>query len=192
MIEKVSNITSVNYELFGPLLLNNISEKQPQDLFQGAVPLQFNYNSNWAVMHSCASCKRWTGFGWVTGHSKPTYPISYHTQMGYVCTKYYAHTLLDIMLQLLDHTRKETQGTLESIVFRDFYNKDFPITSSIEPIYYECSHCTTEYLGLFRNGHPMSPEKDLINGRIGTIFLDQIVQIKGNIKFAHLVAKHRL
>ena len=114
-------------------------------------------------------------------------------QTEYLCSKYYDISFLNFVSNLFVKTKIISNEKGDFIIFENFYEEDFPITSSIQPIFYPCKECNSEFLCLLRIGFPYPPDKGCNQGLIGTIFIDEIIQIKidDGERFINLLEKYR-
>jgi hypothetical protein len=194
MIKKSSPIDVVFIKLYGEALDQHIVEKHLNADYEGRIPLQFQYNGSWLIEHRCQKCNGNCCFGFHFDSSKSPYSNMSFFQMDYLCTKYYKKTFLTYISELFFQTRIIENEKGAFAILKDNYDSDFPITSSIQPIIYQCPKCHSEFLCQLRNCFPNSPEKGCIEGLIGIIFIDEIIQIDidGNKKFIELLEEHKI
>lgn len=193
MIIKNNKVIKVSLELFGESLDATIVEKQVNGISEHSVPFKFKYNGNWEIKHECENCSEKCDFGLYFDSSKSPYSNLTYEQSEYLCSKYYDKSLLEAISTIFDNTTLITHELDSFVVFDNTFELDFPVTSSIQPIFYSCKKCGTEYLGLIRNGYPYAADKGCPEGIIGTIFIDEILSIKieGDKKFIELLIEYK-
>lgn len=180
MILKKNNIEDVILELFGERLDSSILEKQNNGVYEIKIPCEFKYNGSWKINHPCLECGCQCSFGLYYDSSKSPYSEVSYEQTDYLCSKYYNDSFLEEILKLFANINLVKNENGSYLVFREEFEQDFPVTSSIQPISYSCKKCNSQYLSLFRNGYPYSADKGHPFGIIGTIFIDEIIHINLN------------
>jgi hypothetical protein len=193
MIIKKNKVIKVSLELFGESLDATIVEKQANGISEHNIPFKFKYNGNWEVKYNCENCNGQCNFGLNFDSSKSPYSNLTYEQSEYLCTKYYDKSLLEVISELFEKTSLITHELNSYVVFDNIFELDFPVTSSIQPIFYSCKKCNSEYIGLIRNGYPYTPDKGYPEGIIGTIFIDEIlsVKIERGKKFIELLSEFK-
>lgn len=193
MIKVINNISEVSFKLFGEALDENILEKQINGEYKAILPFRFNYNGSWLIENKCPQCNAKCNFGLLYDKSKSPYSDLTFKHTAYLCYKYYDRELLDFVAKLFQNTKLISNANGDFVIFDNFYDDNFPITSSIQPGYYECKECHSEFLFLSRMNFPYSPDQGCPAGLIGQIFIDEIIQINidGSERFNDLLEKHR-
>ena len=167
VINKVEQIHQVRYILYGEPLSKLSS-----------IPFTFLYNCSWKIEHECCSCMQPISFGLHYNSSESQWPKVSYQQLKYLCSKYYKDDFLKLFPLLFSSTElREWKGKL-FVISDNIFDSDFPVTSSIEPIVYNCPACKADYVARIRIGPPLEPERDMPQGRVGKIFIDEIVQVK--------------
>lgn len=194
MIKKSSPIEVVFIKLYGEALDQYIVEKQINGDYEGRIPLQFQYNGSWLIEHRCEKCNGYCSFGLHFDRSNSPYSNMSFLQTEYLCSQYYEKSFLIFISELFFQTRIIENEKGSFIILKDNYDSDFPITSSIQLIIYQCPKCHSEYLCLARNFFPISPERGCLEGLIGTFFIDEIIQIETDMskKFIDLLEEYKI
>ena len=196
MIELLNKIYEVNLNLYGTPILKGIQDKQKNGNIDNiAIPFEFEYNGSWKITHMCSSCQSEITFG-------DRFDNLYVTRENYNVSKtlfsrYYNVSFLDSIAKVFSDLKlfKPNSSEYHFITPKDFNDPNvidlFIPTKSI--IYYNCFNCNAEYLCLFRQGFPMEPEPNNPRGRLGTIFIDEIINIKvkEGDSFLKLTETHR-
>lgn len=178
MIIKKAIINQVSVFLYGEPLSKNIKLDFTNDIPFANIPLSFNYNSSWNVEHICTNCKQNVSFGLHYDSTKSKNAQLSYKKIEYLCSKYFTNIFLEEFPLLFEATSiKEFQGDF-FVISNDIFRQEYPVTSSIEPIYYTCLNCDTEYLCRFRQGFPIDPDPQYPLGMLGKVFIDEIIQIK--------------
>lgn len=188
MIELKNRIETVDLHLYGSPIVANIADQVATGLITNLViPLQFDYNCSWKVQHICYDCGAVVFFGLeYDGNSR--WNKSYCT-LKYLCSKYYVENFLIQFTRLFDDIIVTAfEGSL--FVHSGLFDANFPVTSSLQPLYYKCLHCQAEYIGRFRQGFPEEPDKANWRGRLGIIVIDGLIGVKvENSSFEELVTE---
>lgn len=192
MIELLNKIYEVNLNLYGTPILKGIQDKQENGNRNNiSIPFEFEYNGSWEIDYKCSICGENVEFGdeFDGTHVKR----KNYTLLKYLCSKYYSNQFLVIFPKLLSNTDIIVINDNYYVVSNGLFETDYPITSSIKPIFFQCKKCNTEYLCRFRQGFPMEPEPSNPAGRLGKIFIDEIINIKAeeNSSFLNLIETHR-
>jgi hypothetical protein len=191
MINKVEKIHQVRYVLYGEPFSTLIVGKYDFGEHSASTPFSFLYNTNWKVEHKCCCCAQTVSFG--LDEEPPIYDVRSH-QLEYLCSKYFREDFLKIFPHVFSSTElKEWKGNL-LVISDNLFDPDFPITSSIEPILYNCSVCNADYLARIKIGYPLLPEKNMPEGRVGKIVIGEIVYVKenGSKHFIDLVKENQV
>jgi hypothetical protein len=193
MIIKKSEIINVSLELFGESLDSSILEKQTNGNFEHTIPFRFKYNGSWHVNHKCENCDEICEFGLNFDSSKSPYSSLSFEKTEYLCSKFYDYIFLEMISNIFHSTSIIVNEVGSFLVFENLFESDFPVSSSIQPIFYSCKKCNVEYLGLMRNQFPYSPDKGCTEGIIGSVFIDELVRIEvaNNQKFIELLRHFR-
>jgi hypothetical protein len=194
MISKIREVLSVDIEMYGEALDDKIIEKQANGDFKENLPFQFKYNGSWLITHKCNQCDESCKYGLDFNRLISPYPKKSFLQTNYLCSKYYDKAFLSslaLLFKQIEYVQNE-KGTF--IVYKDCYDPNFPITSSIQPAYYECGKCHSEFISILRNGFPNSPDNTYPQGLIGTMFIDEIIQIdiESKKRFVDLLEEHKI
>ena len=177
MIELKDKISSVSLNLFGNSILNGIQAKQENGILDDVrIPFEFKYNGSWKIAYNCSSCGEKVELGAVFSDGKVK--RDNYILIKYLCSKYYRNQFLEIFPELFSNVDILVIEKNYYVIISGLFDKDFPITSSIEPVYCKCRSCKSEYLCRFRQGFPVEPEPSTPEGRLGTIFIDEIINIK--------------
>ena len=180
MIIKKSNIKHVDVEIFGEPLDKTIVEKQEDGFYKMNIPFKFKYNGSWKVKHNCNNCSNQCGFGLSFDSIKSPFPILTYFNSEYLCSKYYEISLLEDVESVFENVELLKYEMGSYVIFDKIFDNDFPVTSSIKLIFYSCTYCNNQYIGLLRNGYPYSADKGCPEGIIGTIYIDELINIELN------------
>lgn len=192
MITKKVTVNHIRVLLYGEPLSEKIKISFTNNTYFGSIPLSFNYNCSWKVEHSCTHCQQNVSFGLHYDSTKSNHPQLSYNKIAYLCSKYFTNSFLEEFPLLFNSTSvKEFQGDF-FVISNDIFREEYPVTSSIEPIYYACLNCDTEYLCRFRQGFLIEPDPQYTSGMLGKIFIDEIIQVvtNDNKKVADLVKAH--
>ena len=176
MLNKTGNILNVTYTLYGERLSEEIAEKGELEKHDISIPFSFLYNSNWKVEHECAKCKHTVSFGLHVDSGKK-FNTNY-LQLDNICSVYYDNNFLKEFPALFSSTQlKEFEG--EYFVIEDgIFDPFFPISTSIEPILYNCPECKTQYMARMKKASPLLPDRNMPFGKPGKIIIDEIIQVE--------------
>jgi len=174
MIKRISQILEIDYSLKEGPHSTQIKEGQENGFHHGlALPFSFKYKGVWCISHQCRKCLEVIYFR--------EYPKRNFTSLDRISSKRYKiEVLLNISklfsgLKLID---SKPYGFV--YITNDGFNGinvnalEIPIKKFI---CYSCPQCRLEYLCLFRQGHPMLPDRGSINGALGEIFIDEIISV---------------
>lgn len=192
MINRKNKISKVSVELSGEVLDKTITEKQINGVYEFSLPFKFKYNGSWKIKHECENCGDYCDFGLYFNSSISHYSSLTFNQTQFLCSKYFDLSFLKKISELFDTTNLKSIDSGSYIITNDNFDADYPVTSSIQPIFYRCNKCLTEFLCLMRNGYPYSADKECIEGLIGTIFIDEIIQIESIVNFDELLEQYAI
>ena len=178
MLSRKNKIDRINYELYGEPLDKAIVKKQVNGQYASKLPHQFNYNGSWKVEHNCPDCDHKTSFGLHFNASKSPFPKTDFRQTQYLCSKYYDQSFLTDISKLFANTSLISHENGDYVIQHNSFDSDFPVTSSIQPIFYNCQHCSSDFLGLLRMNAPYSPDRECPEGIIGEVAIDEIIQLE--------------
>jgi hypothetical protein len=191
MINKVKQIHQFRYALYGEPFSTLIVGEYESGEHLASTPFSFLFNCSWKVEHKCCNCAQAVSFG--LGSQSANSDVRTH-QFGYLCSKYYLEDFLKVFPQLFSSTElKEWEGKL-FVISDNIFEPDYPITSSIEPMLYNCPVCNADFLARIRIGYPLLPEKNMPGGMLGKIFIDEIVYVKvdGDKHFIDLIEENKV
>lgn len=178
MIAKTLNIVKVDHQLYGDPLSNEI-EPQVNGTFNNLdIPLRFEFNGSWEIQHSCSRCTGSVSFGMEYIKEKNAYPVRLYEEMKYLCSKYYKESFLIHLSKVFTGVEVIRLGDQSYLVSQNTFEIDYPVSSSIEPVYYCCTKCQADYLALVSMAGPILPDKDIPSGKKGLISVDEIVFIE--------------
>lgn len=192
MITVINNLVNARFKLYGEAIDENIVEKQVNGVFRNSLPFQFKFNGSWLIEHECSKCKSLCSFGLHFDRAISPYPNLSYQQTQYLCSKYYDSAFLHTISNLFVKTEIISNEKGDFVILENFYDEDFPISSSIQPVFYSCKNSSCQFLCILRVGFPYPPDNGCHEGLIGTVFIDEIVQIEGNSEFVSLLEKHRV
>lgn len=188
MVIKVNSIDEIDYSLYGEHIIKNISEVTLGNFNKNNIPLKFQYNSNWSVKHTCSCCKKVISFG--EGNS--SVHVKYF-KTKYLCSKYYTEDFLKFFPDLFkDSSLKYFEDEIY-VICNGVFQENYPVTSSLLVMYYECLECNSTYLCRINQVYPIEPERNNPYGSPGIIVIDEIIQIEvvGGKTFSDLQNFHR-
>ncbi|NJO89062.1 MAG: hypothetical protein HC831_08970 [Chloroflexia bacterium] len=177
MIKLLNKISIVNLNMYGIPILKGIQDKQENGTKDNlTIPFEFKYNGSWKIDYRCSSCNSKVEFGDVFdgNHVKR----ENYTPLKYLCSKYYSNKFLEIFPKIFSDTEIVVVNDNYYVISNSVFEKDFPVTSSIEPLFFQCNKCLSEYLCRFRQGFPIEPDPSNPKGTLGVIFIDEIINIK--------------
>lgn len=189
MIEK-SRITKVDYCLKGEPFIADIKDLQENGVHKDkSLPLNFNYNRHWIVSHSCNKCGSKIDI--------QEFPIRNFEPINKLYTKYYSKEILEAISKLFPTTKVFKSGNSDHLFLTNLDFEGNIVSDLFIPqkmfAYYSCSECQTEYLCLYRQGHPIEPDRGTPEGRLGIMYIDEIVEFEtqsdGN--FLDLLRSHK-
>lgn len=166
-----SKINIVSLKFFGKkLIINDLIESKEGELI---IPSSFKFNRSWELSHKCSNCENNVLF--CDDFEKNT--NSFNIINGIDSSKYNLQIIYDLasIFQLIEAIEIENITYLNRTDFK--YDFEFQRKSSISLIDYKCTFCNTNYLGLFRIGIPLFPEKNLREGKLGTVSIDEIYEV---------------
>ncbi len=191
MIKKTGEINSITFTLLGEPIIKTIVEKQNNGSFSNqTLPLEFKYNCSWFASFNCKKCSKNVGFG----ENK----YQNFTRTGSVFSRIFDEKFLYILEVLFPKTKvyQTSKSPYKFLTSKSFSIIDADIFSIpiLTFIYFNCPHCNSEYLTRFRQGFPYEPDAARPAGIIGTIFIDEIIQIEveGEKKIGDLVEKLKI
>ena len=189
MVNEVRQIEQVRYTLYGKPLSKDIVGETDAGEHLASVPFSFLFNSSYKIAHECYNCKQTVSFGLDNEAGSETYKL-----LKYVCSKYYSNDFLKIFPQIFHATElKEWDGKIY-VISNKVFEPDFPVTSSIQPTLYNCPACHADYVARIQVGYPLAPEKNMPEGRLGKIMVDEIIYVKvqNNKHFIDLAEENRI
>ncbi|MFC0182628.1 hypothetical protein SAMN04515674_101595 [Pseudarcicella hirudinis] len=191
MIEKITKVKEAGYSVYGDPLLKDLKEQPESGNFKAELPFQFKYNSSWQVGHTCEKCSKQVLFGEEADSDGRLLPKSFDT-LKYLCSKYYKKDFLKDFVKIFEATELKKFEEKYYVISDSIFEEDYPVTSSITPLFYSCPNCKAEYLVRFRQGYPYAPDAGKPEGMPGTIFIDEIVFVKtkGNKKIMELIREN--
>lgn len=170
-----SKINIVSLKFFGKKLINTeLIESKEGELI---IPSSFKFNHSWELSHKCSNCENRVKLSEDFEKNTKTFNII----NGIDSSKFENQIIYDIasIFKIIKAIEIEDITYLNRTDFE--YNFDFQRKSSISLTEYKCTYCNTIYLGLFRIGTPLFPEKNLTEGKLGTVSIDEIYEV--NIHF---------
>lgn len=193
MIKKTAEIKEISYSLYGEPLVKDIQEQPERGTFyKKKIPFQFKYNSSWKVGHTCHKCQNQILFGEESDSNGHVHRNGFDI-LKYVCSKYYDKKFLKVFPKVFTATELKQVNEKFYVISDGIFENDYPVTSSITPLFYTCPNCQAEYLVRFRQGFPYAPDAGMPAGMPGTVFIDEIVQIKDETgkRFSDFVLEER-
>ena len=190
MMKEKSRITKVDYSLNSESSIADQKERPENDRHKDVnLPLSFNYTHQWIISHACSNC----------GNKVDIHelPIKNFQTINRLYTKYYSQEILNGISKLFPSTKVFKSGNSEHHFIT---NSDFQgniVSDLFIPqktfAHYVCTNCQSEYLCQYRQGYPIEPDRGNPKGRLGIMYIDEIVQFetKGDRSFLELLMSHK-
>ena len=179
MIGKFEYINKIDVKLYGAPLDDEIVSSQKNRIIQErSIPFSFKYNGSWLVKHSCLNCKEECTFGLDYDIKKSEFPRKSFKTTKYVCSKYFSTDFLHSINKVFNTVELIELNNNLYLVNNDGFNPDFPVSSSIKLVFYECDRCKSKYLCILKNEPPYSPDKGCPEGTLGEIHISEIIQVE--------------
>jgi hypothetical protein len=172
-----TKIQSGTLKYFGNQLIDtNLVETKIFDL---AIPANFSFNHSWDFQHNCSNCKNKVSI--CEDFEKKT--KTFRVIDGIDSSRYNIQVITDLssMFQKIEAIEIENITYLNRTDFN--YEFEFQRKSSISLIDYCCCSCNAIYLGSIRIGYPLYPEKNLIEGELGNVVIDEILEVNVHLHF---------
>ena len=191
MINRASEISKINYNLSGNPIVPGIREEQADGEYsECSLPVSFQYNGTWSISHLCAECD-----SMVSIHDLPKQNYQHINRL---FSKFYKKEFLEALTNIFPNTKviKSSNSDYHFLTSAEFEGNivsDLFIPQKTFA-YYTCPKCQAEYLCQFRHGYPMEPNRGNSAGKLGTIWVDDIAQIKMDIekmRFSDALKKYR-
>ena len=191
MITKIAEVLEVDYTLSDIPNIPNINERQVNgEYLNCSLPASFRYSGAWSISHLCTTCGSKVSF--------QNLPKQTYLHANRLFSKFYKKELLEALANIFPTTKvikssnsdyyfltnAEFEGNIVSDIF--IPQKTFA--------YYSCPECNSEYLCRFRHGHPIEAHRGNPAGKLGTIWIDEIIQIKSKnerMQFSDVLKKYR-
>lgn len=190
MMNELSRITKIDYSLQGEPLISDIKNLQEKgDYIHQGLPLSFNYNGHWIVSHPCDNCNEKINI--------QELPTKNFEPINRLYTKHYSKEILDTIAKLFPTTKVFKSSNSNHFFLTNSEFKGNIVSDLFIPqktfAYYSCPNCMHEYLCLYRQGYPIAPDRGTPEGRLGIIYIDEIVRFEtqGDRNFLDLLKNHR-
>lgn len=142
------------------------------------IPLEFKFNHSWDFSHKCTNCecnvsiceyfeKKTKNFKVINGINSSKYDLQFMIDLG-------------SMFQKIESKEIENITYLNQTDFN--YEFEFQRKSSISLIEYYCNSCKTVFIGPIRIGYPLFPEKNIIEGKIGSVEIEEIFEVNTRLE----------
>ncbi len=175
MLFSKSKIHNGVLKYFGKKLIDtNLPESE---VFEFVLPLNFSFNHSWNLCHKCANCENEVSicedfdtqtktFKVITGINSSKYDIK----------------VINAIIQIFNELELVEIDGVKYINRKDFnYEFEFQRKSSTSLIEYTCNACSSIYLGIMRVGYPLHPEKNLIEGKLGKVEIEEIFEVNDHL-----------
>jgi hypothetical protein len=175
MLYSKSKIHNGVLNYFGKKLIEtNLPESE---VFELDIPLYFSFNHSWDLCHKCANCVNEVSI--CEDFEKQTRTFKFIT--GIDSSKYDIKVINDI-IQIFNELELVEIDGVKYINRKDFnYEFEFQRKSSTSLIEYSCNACSSIYLGIMRCSYPLQPEKNLIEGKLGKVEIDEIFEVNDRL-----------
>ncbi|MDF1697161.1 MAG: hypothetical protein P1U56_15065 [Saprospiraceae bacterium] len=191
MINRLAEVSTINYSLSGNPIIPSIREQQQNgEYLDCMIPTSFQYNGVWSISHLCTSCENTITF--------QDLPKQNYKHINRLFSKFYAKEFLEAIANIFPGTKVIKSNNsdyhfLTNVKFEGNIVSDLFIPQKAFA-YYSCSECQAEYLCQIRHGYPMEANRGNTAGKLGTIYIDDIGQVHmedDKMKFSDVLEKYR-
>ena len=191
MIKRVAEISKINYTLSGNPIIPDIQRQQENgEYFNRSLPMSFQYNGAWIVSHQCTLCNSLVNF--------QNLPNQNFQHINRLFSKFYKIEFLKALAHILPSTKviKSSNSEYHFLTSAEFEGNivsDLFIPQKTFA-YYTCTECQSEYLCKIRQGYPIEAHRGNPVGKLGTIWIDEIIQIEmedEKMRFSDALIKFR-
>ena len=105
------------------------------------------------------------------------YPVYDFNRSERICEKYYSRTIIEELSKLFSNVQVHTVHGQLYLGFNEGFNHHFPVSSSLMISHYKCQNCGSSYLVNMQLNSPILPDKGIMEGKLGSVYLHEIVRI---------------
>lgn len=170
-LEVNSKIKKITLSYFGNQLIETDLIETKEDELK--LPSSFSFNHSWTLIHNCSNCNNQVLVFMDFENQKSNFKI-----ISNINSKRFQKELIEKICAIYNNLYTVEIEDITYLNSHNFkYEFDFQRKSSINLTQYSCKQCNSIYLGLIKIGSPQMPEKNLIDGKIGIVLIDEIYEI---------------